>query len=410
MKYSLLKSFLSGTWHIHVNTYLENMPILENMLKHGMDLEMEKPNVISVLHSNDNSKNEDVIAIHRLEGVMTLDDQWCGYRGTKTVMNAMLEADEDPSVIAHIMNINSGGGQSISIDPFEEHFSKLTKPVYASVDYMAASAAYGIASFAKEIYAEQAHAIVGSIGTMISFAGFPANAQSSEGLRYVRLYASKSTEKNGTFEKALNGDYAPLIQKDLDPTNERFLAMIKRNRSVITEEFLDGTDTEASNAIGTLVDGVMSLNALIEKVFSENKTNKTMELKNVNQALGVSALVFDNEGYTTLSMEQMEALENAITDGKSVLEVKNPRNDLLSDLQSKLNQLSEKVNVLESKNEELKKENEELINQPQEPQKPVQKLTDSVSSGEPLKPKGEGFDPEMVANLGKKYAHLFGRK
>jgi protease-4 len=102
------------------------------------------------------------IAVIRIEG-----DIWGFY--TAYLADSLEEVGNDPAVRAVVLDISSPGGEVTASEDI--YFSILTlreaKPVVASIDELAASGAYYIASAADQIYAKPASA-VGNIG-VISF-------------------------------------------------------------------------------------------------------------------------------------------------------------------------------------------------------------------------------------------------
>jgi protease-4 len=102
------------------------------------------------------------VAVIRIEG-----DIWGFY--TAYLADSLEEVGNDPAVRAVVLDISSPGGEVTASE--DMYFSILTlrekKPVVASIDEMAASGAYYIASAADQIYAKPASA-VGNIG-VISF-------------------------------------------------------------------------------------------------------------------------------------------------------------------------------------------------------------------------------------------------
>jgi protease-4 len=106
------------------------------------------------------------IAVIRVEG-----DIWGFY--TAYLADALEQAGNDPAVRAVVLDISSPGGEVTASEDI--YFSVLTlrekKPVLASIDEMAASGAYYIASAADRIYAKPASE-VGNVG-VISFLPSP---------------------------------------------------------------------------------------------------------------------------------------------------------------------------------------------------------------------------------------------
>ncbi len=90
---------------------------------------------------------------------------------SKKVIKKLLKAEEDDSVKAIIVRIDSPGG---AVGPTQEIYDEIVridslKPVYASFGSVAASGGYYIGAAARKIYANKG-TITGSIGVIMQFA------------------------------------------------------------------------------------------------------------------------------------------------------------------------------------------------------------------------------------------------
>lgn len=223
----------------------------------------------------ENNDNFSAIAVIKINGPITLNGGASSI-GMKQLSEMMLKMNEDSRVKAFIVYADSGGGASGAVEVMSDTINQIKeeKPVIGLVQKggMAASACYGILSACTQIYSESEMNIVGSAGTMIQFAGRKANVEDEERkIKYVRLYASKSTKKNEGFEEALNNDnYEVLIDGLLDPINERFLTLIESNRPALEgTDFNDGHTVFSKDAIGTFLDGIKSFDEVVESLTAE---------------------------------------------------------------------------------------------------------------------------------------------
>lgn len=98
------------------------------------------------------------IAVIRIEG-----DIWGTY--TAYVRQALEEAGSDPAVRAVVLEISSPGGEVTASEELYFEVLKLrqSKPVFASLNELAASGAYYVASAAEQIYTKPG-SIVGNVG------------------------------------------------------------------------------------------------------------------------------------------------------------------------------------------------------------------------------------------------------
>lgn len=203
-------------------------------------------------------------------GAITKYDPWCDY-GTKTILESLKQADRSESILGHVLNIDSGGGNGYAAKLLSDGIGKLSKPVFAFVDGMAASAAYWIASACSLVCASSPMDRIGSIGTYFTIADYKA-WYASQGLKVIEVYARKSVEKNREFLEAISGDTSRL-RRLADQYNEFFLSSVKENRSGLLD-LASGYDsgamyfaTEAKD-IG-LIDLISSFDEFITHVFNE---------------------------------------------------------------------------------------------------------------------------------------------
>lgn len=209
-----------------------------------------------------------LVYVINLNGVITKNGGM-STNGTKQLSAQMLAFDKDERISGGIILGDSGGGSSAAIELMTYAHSVRTKPVVSLVERggMSASAAYGIMSGADYFMSESTEAIVGSIGTMISFSSIPHGTVDFMGEKHVTLYATKSVKKNLAFEEAINKDnFELLVNEMLDPVNENFISLIKKNRANVLDSQLDGSVYKAGDVIGTLVDGIGTFEDAVSKV------------------------------------------------------------------------------------------------------------------------------------------------
>lgn len=234
------------------------------------------------------------IAMIPLSGPIMKEDN-CGDAGTATRAEQIKQAAANPNIQAILLKIDSPGGAVDGTQQLADVIKSVKKPVVAFVDGMMASAALWIGSAADEIIASTPQDIVGSIGTMISFADM-RGALEAQGVKFHEIYADKSSDKNGIFKAALNGDYKPLKEELLNPLNEAFIKAVKTNRKgkfdVEKENIFTGKTYMAKDAIAHgLVDSIGTLDMAIARAkelasattkqtnSSINATTETMKIK-----------------------------------------------------------------------------------------------------------------------------------
>lgn len=231
-----------------------------------------------------NSDEFEAVGVINLNGAITLSGGESTV-GMEQLSQNMLFMSKDKRIKAFIVLANSGGGSSSAVQVMKDTINqiKTTKPVYGLVKKggMSASACYGILSSCQKIYSESEMNIVGSLGTMIEFSGYAANTTLESGEKIVRLYATKSINKNKAIEEALNNDkYELLINEMLDPINENFLNSIIKDRPQLSSVVWDdGAHHFSKNVIGTFIDGIASFDEVVSMLETESK----IVVNNVNK-------------------------------------------------------------------------------------------------------------------------------
>jgi len=372
MNFAFVSNILNSTWQAEPFFFLQNLPLREMFLK-GIELEYKKPNTfhvfapksglasLEVYKAANSLQTSGVILVTTIQGVLTQYDAPCGDYGTETIAQILKKYDKNDDVQGHLIIIDSGGGQSSSVKPLANLLPTLSKKTKVLIKNMAASAAYGIISGADEIFAEDENAIVGSIGTMISFDGYKANHTDPDGLQHIRLYASKSTRKNEEFEKALNeANFKPLIDDLLNPINESFIALVQSNRPQLTAEHLNGSTLRASQAIGTYIDGIKSLEEVLAsfdlKANSSQNNNKSNNSYTNNMKIKSLMIVAMGAGIETVPETTKEGLFlNAEQVDRLAISLESKKEDT-----SKVNQLTAELEASRSQNETLTAENATL--------------------------------------------------
>jgi len=251
--------------------------------------------------------------------------------GMLDVSKNVLSMAKDNRVKGFIFDMDSGGGSTAAVEIMVDTINEvkaMDKPVYVLISKggTLASAAYGIASAANGIYYQSDMSMVGSLGTMLQTEGRQANSE-KDGVKYIRLYATKSVLKNKPIEEALNNDnYTLLVNELLDPVNERFISTLQENRPKLTSDQLSGNAIFAKDDTGVYLDGRSTMEDLFQKIITNNnitnlnfnsKTMTTQELKQTHPEL--FSEVF-GAGVTAESERVQSWLAHSETDSKAVMD------------------------------------------------------------------------------------------
>ena len=287
--------------------------------------------------------------------------------GMLDVSKNVLSMAKDNRVKGFIFDMDSGGGSTAAVEIMVDTINEVKsmgKPVYVLISKggTLASAAYGIASAADGIYYQSDMSMVGSLGTMLQTEGRQANSE-KDGVKYIRLYATKSVLKNKPIEEALNNDnYTLLVNELLDPVNERFISTLQENRPKLTNEQLNGNAIFAKDDTGVYLDGRSTMEDLFQKIITNNnitninfnsKTMTKQELKNTHPELFSEVLAM---GVTAESERVQSWLAHSETDSKAVMEGIESGLEITNSQREKLLVKSSKIKTVEQMQAESAKD------------------------------------------------------
>jgi protease-4 len=225
-----------------------------------------------------------------LMGTLFQEDEACT-DGMMTKANQIDSLANNDKVQSIILKVRSPGGMVNGVNSMVEAIvrAKAKKPVIAFIeDGMCASAAYYIACACSHIMASKKLDLIGSIGTMCSFADF-SKLYEKEGITLHEIYATKSTQKNKDYKDAIKGDYKG-ITAQLDQLNEQFLTTVQsfRPQTVKHQEVFTGAMFSATESIDKgLIDSIGTwqdcLNLAVQEI-ANTQTRQQLAQKNKQQA------------------------------------------------------------------------------------------------------------------------------
>lgn len=156
---------------------------------------------------------------------------FAGYNSYEWIMEDLKNAINDETVANIVLDFDSPGGSSSEMFEMAAYIRKMgaKKPIYGWVGSMAASAAYGLASACKQIYANPA-AEIGSVGTMIIASH--QEEPDGNGVKYIQIVATDSPMKNAD-PTTPEGMQSYLDR--INSINGQFIEMLAANRGVTTD-------------------------------------------------------------------------------------------------------------------------------------------------------------------------------
>lgn len=238
----------------------------------------------------------------RIDGAMRMNDGFSS-EGIRSTAQRIRELDADPSVGAFLMEINSGGGESLAGTLLFTTVKEVQKPVFVLAHVMASAALKGMLA-ADHIFASSRESSVGSIGTMVTI---NRRILQFYATNYADIYASGSTDKNREFRALLQGDRGPIIER-LDQVNTVFQSMVRENRNLGSQsaDTLRGGLFLAEDSLERgLIDGIKSIGQIMDLAFQRihkdneerrkrrkskqtvffNQNSSNMDFKNIIQAI-----------------------------------------------------------------------------------------------------------------------------
>jgi protease-4 len=182
---------------------------------------------------------EDAVAVVRVDGVIVSGKEanWSlsgtGNAYSESIVENLDRAEQDPSVKAIVLRVNSPGGGIVATDEIYSKLMEMNKPVVASMGEMAASGGYYISCAAQEIVANQA-TLTGSIGVISTVPNFE-ELLDKVGIEMLVI-------KSGTMKDELSPYREPTAEEIAhwqgitDEAYEQFLSVVVKGRGLDPEE------------------------------------------------------------------------------------------------------------------------------------------------------------------------------
>lgn len=232
----------------------------------------------------------DKVAVIALDGTIQYDGSACSPEGFKMLLD---EAENDPSIKAVVLRVNSGGGTATAGEEMTEYLKDFEKPVVVSTAAINASAAYEISSQADFIYAAQSSE-VGSIGTIIELMDY-SDLMGMLGINIDTISSAESKDSSYGIRE-LSDEEREHYQQMVDEINQMFIANVAEGRGVserkVANEWANGLTWTGKTAkeMG-LVDEIGTL---------EDACDKAAELAGCEDAYETTELYFASTGIESL--------------------------------------------------------------------------------------------------------------
>jgi signal peptide peptidase SppA len=195
-------------------------------------------------------------------------DAMSGVTSYQALADMVSDALADSSVSAVLLDIDSPGGEAAGCLDFSEWLASQrgVKPIWASVNQLACSAAYAIASAADRIFIGE-DGLAGSIGVAWYHVDV-SQALSKSGVKVTYVFEG-ARKVDGAPELPLSAEAMASVKQRQRGIYERFCALVARNRGLSMEAVMGteagvfrGRDALAAglaDAIATYEEAVMAL-------------------------------------------------------------------------------------------------------------------------------------------------------
>lgn len=230
---------------------------------------------------------EGSIAYHPVFGPVYYRSSW--RFSTERFTMALEAAEGNPAIMAHIIHVDSVGGEAFGCHEAFEVVKALKKPCYGVIDTVAASAGYYLVAAADRIYTSSIFSEVGCIGTMAVMYD-DSGWLKQIGLEEHEYYSSYSPLKNKVFNDARDGNGDEFVKKWLDPLARQFIDDVKSVRTGVTQPAQEGEAYYTADAMAAgLIDGENTLEEVVEMIRKKHgpkpATQETIDINQLNFSL-----------------------------------------------------------------------------------------------------------------------------
>lgn len=233
-------------------------------------------------------QEDDSLAYYRILGTITADSYW--RFSSKEFEYQLRMADANPAINGHFVHITSGGGEAWYLDQLAATIRSLTKPKFAFIEKVAASAGYYIASQFDKVSTSTPFDLIGCIGTMVSMMDIQP-ALEKFGIKFIEEYASNSDLKNKKYNDLLDGKPEQFIHEDLDPLQIQFVKDVKIKRSKIATLTEDHAVLRGETFYGNpalelgLIDTIETFETAVNSAYNQALTCKANQQSQRKRAL-----------------------------------------------------------------------------------------------------------------------------
>lgn len=245
----------------------------------------QQPRTIDMAEKRFGTVEDGSIAVVDIRGTMTKAGSSLGGGGTVEARRAIRQANADPSVSSIVLRFDSPGGTVSGTADLAAEVQKTTKPTIAFVEDLCCSAAMWVASQCDEVYANNATAMIGSIGTFMGLYDI-SKALENDGIKAVVVKAGEF--KGGGFPgMEITDAQIAEWQKQIDAIQAEFTAGIAKGRKLTAEQaqkLVTGLTYVATEAQSLkLIDGIKSFDEIVTGLRSRPSQKGTSRMSDTTE-------------------------------------------------------------------------------------------------------------------------------
>lgn len=290
---SELSSHYFGLWMVYPDEFSPLVNKINGLNLHAHIGSEAAQQAVKQQASRSFATTTDGIAILNIEGpMMKRASSLSGGTSTLRLRQQLREARKDPDISGAILRADTPGGTSRGNQDLVEEIESFnkSKPIYGFVEDMTASAGVSVLSATRKIFANNATAAYGAMGT---YAVLVDQSGAAEKLG-LKVHVVKAGEYKGMGEPGseLTEEQLQEAQRIVNTLNDSYLSMIARGRSMSVDQVRDMADGRiifASDAEKAgLIDGVTSFDIAMAELRNEIGSTKQTTFLPVTNSLETS--------------------------------------------------------------------------------------------------------------------------
>lgn len=211
------------------------------------------------------------LAVIPVQGILgshlSMLETMCGGYDMAQLSHDLDIAAEDDGIKRVLLHFHSPGGTITKIPEVSNQLKKLgkTKETFGYTDGISASASYWVMCQCNHVYASESSGI-GSIGVYLALLDRTKELEAKG--QAIKLFKAGKHKAMGMPGNPLTREDEDLLQSQVDSTYLKFTTTVKKNRSGVKDEALQGQMFSAEDAVKhNLIDSLVnSLTGLVSKL------------------------------------------------------------------------------------------------------------------------------------------------